>query len=195
MSVRLPAAERRRQLLDSAEAVFAAEGFHGASMNDVAAHAGVTKPVLYQHFDNKHDLYRELLADVGDRMRTAVVKAAVSVSGPRAQVEEGFAAYFGWVAANTAGFAVLFSGETRRDPVFAAEVDRVESDIAETIASLIIVDGLPPDRRQLLAYGIVGIAETTARHWLATGGDLSADDLAGQVAALAWAGLRGLRGA
>ena len=194
MSARLPAAERRRQLLDSAEAVFAADGFHGASMNDVAAHAGVTKPVLYQHFDNKHDLYRELLADVGDRMRTAVVKAAVSVTGPRAQVEAGFTAYFGWVADNTAGFAVLFSGETRRDPAFAAEVDRVEADIAETIASLIIVDGLPPERRALLAYGIVGIAETTARHWLATGGDLSADDLAGQVAALAWAGLRGLRG-
>jgi AcrR family transcriptional regulator len=189
VSARLPAAERRRQLLDSAEAVFAADGFHGASMNDVAAHAGVTKPVLYQHFDNKHDLYRELLADVGDRMRTAVVKAAVSVTGPRAQVEAGFTAYFSWVADNTAGFAVLFSGETRRDPAFAAEVD-----IAETIASLIIVDGLPPERRALLAYGIVGIAETTARHWLATGGDLSADDLAGQVAALAWAGLRGLRG-
>jgi len=193
VSARLPAAERRRQLLDSAETVFATDGFHGASMNDVAAHAGVTKPVLYQHFDNKHDLYRELLADVGDRMRTAVVKAAVSVAGPRAQVEAGFTAYFSWVADNTAGFAVLFSGETRRDPAFAAEVDRVEADIAQTIASLIIIDGLPPDRRQLLAYGIVGIAETTARHWLAGGGDLSADDLAGQVAALAWAGLRGLR--
>lgn len=192
MSIRLPAAERRRQLLDSAEAVFAAEGFHGASMNDVATHAGVTKPVLYQHFDNKHDLYRELLVDVGERMRTAVVAAATSVDGPRAQVEQGFAAYFSWVAANTAGYAVLFSGETRREPDFAAEVARVESDIADTIAELIVVDGLPPERRRLLAYGIVGIAETTARHWLGTGGDLSADDLASQVTTLAWAGLRGL---
>ena len=195
MSPRLPAAERRRQLLDSAEAVFAADGFHVASMNDVAAKAGVTKPVLYQHFDNKHDLYRELVADIGDRMRTAVVAAATSVSGPRTQVEEGFAAYFRWVAANTTGFAVLFAGETRRDPDFASEVTRVESDIADTIAGLIVVDGLPPERRRLLAYGIVGIAETTARHWLATGGDLSATDLASQVASLAWAGLRGLRGA
>lgn len=193
MTVRLPAAERRRQLLVSAGAVFAANGFHGASMNDVAAAAGVTKPVLYQHFASKHELYRALLRDLGEQMREDVVAATAVASTPRQQVEDGFGAYFAWVAANTDGFLVLFDGETRREPDFAAEVANVERDIATTIASLIAVEGLPPDRRRLLAYGIVGIAETTARHWLAGGGDLTADDLAGQVAALAWAGLRGLR--
>ena len=61
MNVRLPAHERRRQLLDVALDVFAADGFHSTSMNDVAEAAGVTKPVLYQHFASKRQLYLELL--------------------------------------------------------------------------------------------------------------------------------------
>ena len=193
MSPRLPAAERRRQLLDSAVVVFASQGLHSASMNDVAAAAGGTKPVLYQHFDSKHDRYAALLRDLGDQLREQVAKAAADADGPRQQVEQGFAAYFRWVGDHGDGFAVLFAGETRRDPEFAREVELVERDIADTIAGLIVVDGLAPERRRLLAYGIVGIAETTARHWRATGGDFSADDLAAQVATLGWAGLRGLR--
>lgn len=190
---RLPAAERRRELLASALRVFAAEGFHGASMQEVAGGAGVTKPVLYQHFTSKHELYRALLGDLGAQLREEVAKAAADASSPRHQVEQGFAAYFAWVAGNTEGFEVLFAGETRRDPEFARELERVERDIAETIAALIVVPGLPADRRRLLAFGIVGIAETTARHWLAGGGDPAATDLSEQVAGLAWAGLRGLR--
>jgi AcrR family transcriptional regulator len=190
---RLPAAERRRQLLDSATAVFATAGLHTASMNDVATAAGVTKPVLYQHFASKRELYLALLRDVGDQLRDAVAKAVIGASGPRQQVDDGFAAFFGWVGDNTDGFTVLFAGETRRDPEFARELERVERDMAEVIADLIVVPGLAAERRDLLAYGIVGIAETTARHWLATGNAVGADMLAGQVAALAWAGLRGQR--
>jgi len=190
---RLPAAQRRQQLIDSATAVFAAQGLHVASMNDVATAAGVTKPVVYQHFASKHELYCEVLRDLGGRLRQQVADAVLRTDSPREQVEQGFAAYFDWVAHHTDGFAVLFAGETRRDPVFAAEVEAVERSIATTIADLIVVNGLDPQRRRLLAYGIVGIAETTARHWLASGGDVSADDLADQVAGLAWAGLRGLR--
>ncbi len=58
---RLPAARRRRQLLDVALAAFSEGGFHGTSMDDVAAAAGVTKPVLYRHFDDKQALYLALL--------------------------------------------------------------------------------------------------------------------------------------
>lgn len=193
MTVRLPAAERRRQLLDEALAVFATRGYHQSSMNEVAEAAGVTKPVLYQHFGSKRDLYRELLRDVGDQLREQVSKAAVEAPGPREQVEEGFAAYFRWVATHRGGFLVLFAGETRRDPEFMLEAQRVETEIADAVATLIVVEGLATDRRRLLAYGIVGIAETTARHWLAEDLALTPDDLAQQVANLAWAGLRGLR--
>ena len=68
VSNRLPAAERRKQLLDVAMTVFADSGYHGASMNDVASTAGVTKPVLYQHFHSKQDLYSKLINNVDSRL-------------------------------------------------------------------------------------------------------------------------------
>ena len=193
MSARLPAAERRQQLLDVALEVFSRKGFHEASMNDIADAAGVTKPVLYQHFGSKRELYLELLREMGDQLRTAVGKATASAPGPRQQVEAGFEAYFRWVTKNRGGFHVLFAGDTRRDREFVAEVLKVETEIADAIAQLIVVDGLSVERRRLLAYGIVGISETTSRHWLADDLDLGPAELAAQVAELAWAGLRGLR--
>ncbi len=192
-SPRLPAAERRRQLLDSALAVFGQKGFHQTSMNDIAEVAGITKPVLYQHFRSKRELYLEVLREVGDRMRNAVAKATAEADSPRGQVENGFAAYFGWVAAHRDGFDVLFAGDTRRDREFVREALRVETEIADAIATLIVVPGLSRERQRLLAYGIVGMAETTCRHWLANDLDLTPDELAAQVATLAWAGLRGQR--
>ena len=94
VTTRLPAAERRGQLLDVALDVFGTAGFHHASMNDIAEAAGVTKPVLYQHFPSKRALYLELLRDVGGRLRDEVGKAVATADGPRQQVEAGFAAYF-----------------------------------------------------------------------------------------------------
>lgn len=193
MGPRLPAAERRRQLLDVALEAFGTEGFHATSMNDVAEAAGVTKPVLYQHFGSKRELYLELLRDVGGRLREEVGKAVATAAGPREQVELGFTAFFGWVARHRGGFAVLFAGETRRDPEFVAEALLVEADMADTVAALIVVEGLDPEQARLLAFGIVGVAETTARHWLLDHVDLSPEELAASVAQLAWAGLRGLR--
>jgi AcrR family transcriptional regulator len=190
---RLPAPERRRQLLDVALTRFAADGYHDTSMNDLAEAAGVTKPVLYQHFASKRELFLELLREVGSRMRDAIGKATADADGPRQQVEAGFAAYFGWVEANRGGFDILFAGETRRDGEFVREALSVESQIAGGIAEQIAVEGLSAERRMLLAYAIVGISETTCRHWLANDLDLSPDELAAQVADLAWAGLRGLR--
>jgi AcrR family transcriptional regulator len=193
VTARLPAAERRRQLLGAALDVFGARGFHDTSMNDIAEAAGVTKPVLYQHFGSKRELFREVLRDVGDRLLDEVGKATAGAHRPHQQVERGFSAYFAWVAAKPAGFEVLFAGETRRDHEFVAEALKVEREIADTIAALIVVEGLDDEHRRLLAFGIVGIAETTCRHWLADDLALDAEELARQVADLAWAGLRGLR--
>ena len=193
MTARLPAAERRRQLLDVALPVFGDKGFHSTSMNDIAEAAGVTKPVLYQHFRSKRELFLELLRDLGGQLIAEVGKATTSAEGPRQQVELGFGAYFKWVAERGGGFAVLFAGDTRRDPEFLAEALQVETEIADMIAGLIVVDGLDEEHRRLLAYGIVGIAETTCRHWLADDLALAADELAANAAALAWAGLRGQR--
>lgn len=191
-TTRLPAAERREQLLEAALRVFGEQGFHLASMNDIADAAGVTKPVLYQHFSSKRDLYLEVLREVGDRLRDEVGKGVAAATTPREQVEMGIAAYFRWVDESPMSFSVLFVGDTRRDPEFIAEAQRVESEVADFIAELIVVDGLDVEHRRLLAYGVVGLAETTCRHWLTNDLEFSADSLARGVAQLAWAGLRGL---
>ena len=71
MAMRMPAAERREQLLAVALDVFARQGFHETSMNEVAEAAGITKPVLYQHFDSKRELYLARIEEAGRRMREA----------------------------------------------------------------------------------------------------------------------------
>jgi AcrR family transcriptional regulator len=191
-TTRLPAARRRKQLLDVALRVFAERGFHPTSMNDLAEAAGVTKPVLYQHFGSKRELYLELLEDVGDRLREEIGKATSEAGTPREQVQRGFAAYFRFVADHEAAFQVLFGGGTRRDEEFAAHALRVEASIADGIAPLIDVPGLDDATRRLLAHGIVGLAEAASRHWLREDHDADPEELASRVADLAWAGLRGL---
>ena len=192
---RLPAARRRRQLLQVALTVFGEQGFHTTSMNDVAEAAGVTKPVLYQHFRSKRDLYREVLTDVGGQLLDAITKATTAARSPHEQVELGFGAYFRFVADNEAAFRVLFGGGTRRDEEFAAQVAVVEGAIADAIATLIDVEGLTAPERRQLAHGLVGLAEGTSRLWVAEGAQQPPEQLAALVADLAWRGLRGIRGA
>ena len=199
-SSRLPAPRRRRQLLDVAVSVFAEKGFRGTSMDEVAEAAGVTKPVLYQHFSSKRQLYLELLEEVGSRLVEAVTTAVGGASSQRRRVEAGFTAYFRFVREQTSAFRLLF-GSGRRDEEFNDAVRRVEDVIASAVASLIEAD-LQPDHRQLLGYGIVGLAEVTSRHWVSSwDADESeppdraaeADLLARRVSEVAWAGLRGVR--
>jgi AcrR family transcriptional regulator len=171
--------------------VFARDGFYTTAMNDIASEAGVTKPVLYQHFDSKRALYRELLVEVGERLQDEIAKAAAQAGTPHQQVRAGFAAYFHWVADERNAFHVLFGGGTRRDPEFAELANRVEASIADTIAEFIQVEGMGPADRRLLAFGLVGMSEGTSRQWIATGGAEDPDHLAETVAELAWAGLRG----
>src|SRR3954470_7203907 len=190
---RLPAVRRRRQLLDVALEVFAERGVHGTSMDEVAEAAGVTKPVLYQHFGSKRDLYLQLLDDVGQRLLEDVQKATAAAGGPRQQVASGFEAYFRFVADHESAFRLLFGGDGREaDREFADAVRRVEDAMADAVALLIEAD-IDDDHRGLLAYGVVGLAEATSRHWVLTGRREELDTLSSRVADLTWAGLRGIR--
>ena len=160
-------------------------------MDDIAEAAGVTKPVLYQHFTSKRDLYLELLDDVGGRMMDNIAKAVAAATGPREQVEAGFLAYFGFVDREADAFRLLFGSGTRRDEEFERAVRRVEDSIAEAVAVLIEV-AIGPDHRRLLAHALVGMAEATSRRWVADGEANDPAVLARRVAELAWAGLRGV---
>jgi AcrR family transcriptional regulator len=193
MPGRLPAAARRRQLLDVALAEFAERGFSGVSMDRVAEAAGVTKPVLYQHFGSKRALYLELVDDVSARLESAVLKATADAASPREQVEAGFLVYFRFVAEHGDAYRLLFDADHRRDVDLTEAVLRVEEAFARAVAEMIEVEGLSNDDRLLLARGIVGIGEVTARQALRSGDIDDPDRMAQQVATLAWAGLRGIR--
>ncbi len=193
MTERLPAARRRRQLFGVALHLFAEQGFHATSMNDIAVTAGVTKPVLYQHVPSKRALYLELLDDVGNDLLDTITKATAEATSPSDQVRLGFRAFFRYVTDEGDAFRLLFGSGTRRDPEFAEAVERVEDAIASTIAEFIVVDGLDAERRLLLALGLVGMAEATSRHWMRAGTEGDPDALAHQVADLAWHGLRDIR--
>ena len=192
-TARLPAPERREQLLTVARHVFARRGFHETSMNDVAKDAGVTKPVLYQHFASKRELYRAVLEDVGQRLQTNVIEAAALATSPRQQVETGLTAYLEFVESDPEGFRVLFTGASREDEEWASIADGVERSVANGIASLIAVEGMSEAHRQALARGVVGLAEGMVRFWKNEPElELDQADLVRDLVTLAWAGLRGL---
>ena len=190
MSIRLSAPERRKQLLAVAVDEFGVQGYHITTMNHLAEAAGVTKPVLYQHFPSKRDLYLAVLRDVGDRLREAIAAATTVASTPHQQVEAGFRAYFGFFADEPAAFQVLFGDAARNDEEFAAVSHRVETELAHGIADLITID-TDADDRTLLAFGIVGLAEGSSRYWVARGLDIDPGQLATRMADLVWFGLRG----
>lgn len=190
---RLPGPERRKQLLEAARLAFARTGFHETSMNDVAAVAGVTKPVVYQRFESKRALYREVLEDIGRRLQAEVIESAAEATTPREQVEAGFSAYIEFVQRDPDGFKLLFSGTSREDDEWARVSRDVERSVAAGIADLLAVDGMSLEHRLALAYGVVGMAEGMVRHWQAEAESrLEPADLLRDLTALAWVGLRGL---
>ena len=190
--MRLPAEQRKSQLLAVAIELFAERGFHATSMEDIAEAAGVTKPVVYQHFPSKRALYRELLDDVDASLTGRLVTATASAATGRERVQVGFAAYFRFVADHRAAFRVLFGASVRNDPEFALVADATIERIADLIADLIAIDG-PPEQRRTLAHAVVGMAEATSRRVVNDEGEDDPDRLARWLAEMAWFGLRGVR--
>ena len=194
-SRRLTAEQRRGQLFAVALELFALRGYRATTMDDIAERAGVTKPLLYQHFSSKRALYLELVTSIAHELLLAVRAAVELAEGPRQQVEMGFAAYFGLVISREAEFRLLYGRDHADDFELGRALRAVEDAIAEAIDPLINA-GLDDEHRRLLAYGIVGMAEGASRRFMAHRPDTDAEAdeeaqrLARRMADLAWAGLR-----
>ena len=194
---RLTAEQRRQQLYAVALELFAQRGYRATTMDDIAEAAGVTKPLLYQHFSSKRALYLELVDSIAHDLLSAISEAVVRADGPRQQVELGFAAYFRLVVSREAEFRLLYGRDHADDMELGRALRAVEDAIAVAIDPLIDA-GLEPDHRRLLAYGIVGMAEGASRRFMAqrpegagaAALDEEAQRLAGRMADLAWAVLR-----
>ena len=187
---RMPRSERRAQLLDAAQAVFVQSGYHAAAMDEIADRAGVSKPVLYQHFPGKLDLYLALLDKHCDTLES-LVRAALEVGGDNeVRVERTVAAYFQFVTSAGAAFRMVFESDLTSVPQVRARLDAVEMNCAEAIAELIAEDpGAADQRALLLGSALAGMAQVAARHWLAQGGDVPEAEAARMISSLAWRGL------
>jgi AcrR family transcriptional regulator len=189
---RLPRGARRQQLLHAARDVFVAQGFHAAAMDDIADRAGVSKPVLYQHFPGKRELYLALLEQQVDELSDRVRQAMAGTADNRTRVDGAVGAYFDFVDAEGEAFRLVFESDLRNDPEVRDAVDRGARHCIEAIAEVIAVEtGADPERALLLSAGMTGLAETSARWWLAGKGTLSRDEAVSLMSSLAWRGMSG----
>lgn len=188
--VRMPRSARRKQLLSAAQDVFVAHGYHAAAMDDIAERAGVSKPVLYQHFPGKLELYLALLDTHSDELVARVREAMAATSDNKERVRGAMRAYFDFIDHESEAFRLVFESDLRSEPAVRERVDRVERETVEAIADTIMADtGVDRDRADLLAAGLVGSATTAARYWLGDGRQVPKADAETLLAALAWRGI------
>ncbi len=191
--VRLPRDQRRAQLLEAANDVFTTKGYHAAAMDDIADAAGVSKPVLYQHFPSKLDLYLALLDISCDRLVDVVREALDSTEDNADRVVATMGAFYEFVSSASGEFRFVFESDLTGDAQVQQRLWRVNNEIADAIAEVIVSDtGLPTDQAKLLAISLVGTAQVSARYWVSD--DHQQIDLAEAkqlVSRLAWRGIRG----
>jgi AcrR family transcriptional regulator len=188
----MPRNARRAQLLESALEVFVAQGYHAAAMDDIAERAGVSKPVLYQHFPGKLELYLALLDQSCDTIVERCREALDSTEDNKQRVAATMNVFYDYVANAHGAFRLVFESDLTNEPAVRERVDRVTRDCAEAITQVIHADtGLPDEQSRLLSVSLVGMAQVSARFWLDSKGGVDQREAADLVAGLAWRGIRG----
>jgi AcrR family transcriptional regulator len=188
--VRLPRSARRKQLLAAAQEVFVAQGYHAAAMDDIAERAGVSKPVLYQHFPGKLELYLALLDTHCDALVERVRRAMALTTDNKERVRGATQAYFEFVDHESEAFRLVFESDLRNEPAVRERVDRVERGCIEAITDTIMADtGVSRARAELLAAGLVGASATAARFWLQGGRQVDQAEAELLLTSLAWRGI------
>ena len=189
---RMPRSARRVQLLESAQDVFVAQGYHAAAMDDIAERAGVSKPVLYQHFPGKLDLYLALLDNACDQVIDGVRKALASTENNKERVAATTEAFYAYVSNDGGAFRLVFESDLTSEPEVRARVDRVNRECAEAVAEVIADDtGFPAEASYLLAVALVGMSQVSARFWLDNESSMSRNQATELISSLAWRGIRG----
>lgn len=189
---RLPRSARRKQLLAAAQDVFVAQGYHAAAMDDIAERAGVSKPVLYQHFPGKLELYLALLDTHCDAFAEKIRAAMSSTTDNAERVQGAMHAYFDFVSHESEAFRLVFESDLRNEAAVRARVDRMERVSVDAITETIMADtGVSRAKAEMLAAGLCGAAQVAARFWLAGGRDVSQEEAEHLITTLAWRGIGG----
>ncbi|MFI0898558.1 TetR/AcrR family transcriptional regulator [Streptomyces sp. NPDC020983] len=188
---RVPRAERERQMLDAAVAVFARRGFRAASMDEIAEAAGVSKPLVYLYLESKDALFTACIRREADALAAAVRDAVEADAPPERQLRSGLLGFFGHTAAHPDGWTVLYTQARTVGEPFAAEVAGLRARIVDFAAGLIAAACGAPDTRAVAPYAhaLVGAAESLAA-WASTAPEPPpARELAGSLMTFAWTGL------
>ncbi|MER6507608.1 MULTISPECIES: TetR/AcrR family transcriptional regulator [unclassified Nonomuraea] len=189
---RLPRLARRRQLLSAAQEVFVENGYHAAAMDEIADRAGVSKPVLYQHFPGKLELYLALLDLHVDDMVNRCREALASTHENKLRVQATFSAFFDFVSTQGEAFRLVFESDLRNVAPVRQRVERSLQECAEMVSAVIQEDtGCTSDEAHLLGVGLVGMAEVSARYWVTAQGSIPKDAAEQLMARLAWRGISG----
>jgi AcrR family transcriptional regulator len=189
---RLPRDERRAQLLAAALEVFTSSGYHAASMDEIADRASVSKPVLYQHFPSKLDLYLAVLDMHIDSLVFAIQKAIASTKENKNRVKATIEAYFGFIEGEGEAFRLLFESDMSIEPQVHERLNRMTYECALAVSAVISIDtGLPKEESMMLAIGLIGCAQITARHWLEKDVKMNRTQATAMVTNLLWRGISG----
>ncbi len=187
---RLTAAQRRAQLLGVGRAVFAEHGYNGGSVEEIARVAGVSKPIVYEHFGGKEGLY----AVIVDREMDALVQRIaekIATGPPRQRFEQAVLAFLVYVKDEPDGFAVL----TRDAPMAIAGkgMPSVISDLAARVGDIfeqqLKAAGLDTKVAPLYAHALIGMVTLVGQWWIENQ-KLDVETVATHVAAIGWMGLR-----
>ena len=192
---RLPRKARRTQLLAAAQEVFVAHGYHAAAMDEIADRAGVSKPVLYQHFPGKLELYLALIDQQAEHLVLKVREALSSTTDNKQRVAASVAAYFDFVdgeGPDRGAFRLVFESDLRNDPAVRERVERMSQACVDAIAETIAHDtGYRAEEAQLLSIGLSGLMEVGARWWLSSPDRIPKDRAVELLLGLAWRGISG----
>jgi AcrR family transcriptional regulator len=184
---RVPRAVRERQLVELAEELFAERGYAGASMEELCRRAGVTKPVVYEHFHSKDGLFRVCVDRAIERMAASIVEAFRSETEPEARLRAGGLAFLRFAHDNRVAWDLM--GMQGRFADQAATVRRSQAQLIRTLMEEIAPQGTDPRELEAVAYAVNSAYEGAA-HWMWEHPDVPEEELADWIVALLLPGLR-----
>ncbi|MBI4260233.1 MAG: TetR/AcrR family transcriptional regulator [Actinobacteria bacterium] len=187
--------ERKAQILAVARKVFGRNGFHNVSMDEVAREAGVTKPILYDHFSSKEALYLALLDADADALEKRVRTALATATGNRERIRQSFQAYFDFVDEHAEGFRMVMEETVGAQEITRSRVGGVRERILGEVSDLIVRESrgrLGRPDADSVALGLVGMVETVAQRDPGGPGEDRARSV-DVLVSLAWRGISGVR--
>lgn len=187
----MPAAERREQILTVARRLFGEQGYEELSIDEVAAAVGVSKPIIYRHFDGKRDLYHAVLEQHLAELIRRLWVAMSSAPDPRARLRAGLEAYFAFADEREDGFRMLVEASALNDPTMRAKLgglwDTLAEGVARTVGDLLRAAGLDVAGAPIYARALIGMAQSVADWWLQTRRS-TREEIIDYLIALTWRG-------